>query len=61
MPLDQLLNEEDLRRRFSQDTPGHSESDYANFLHLLLSMLSYDPNLRISPREALEHPFFTLL
>ena len=37
---------------------GHSESDYMRFYDLILRMLRYDPNERITPLEALEHPFF---
>jgi len=37
---------------------GHSESDYFCFYDLILRMLTYDPKERITPREALEHPFF---
>jgi len=42
--------------RFGQH--GHSESDYLCFYDLILRMLTIDPGKRITPREALEHPFF---
>jgi len=40
---------------------GHSESDYFYFYDLIVHMLKYDPNERITPLAALEHPFFCKL
>eukprot|EP00040_Diaphanoeca_grandis_P012741 m.64499 g.64499 ORF g.64499 m.64499 type:complete len:506 (+) comp23439_c0_seq1:822-2339(+) len=37
--------------------PGHEPPDYARFEHLLKGLLEWDPAKRITPREALEHPF----
>jgi len=37
---------------------GHTESDYYCFYNLITRMLTYDPNERITPEEALQHPFF---
>ncbi|KAM3187247.1 Dual specificity tyrosine-phosphorylation-regulated kinase 1B [Hymenolepis weldensis] len=38
--------------------PGHSPQDYAIFMDLVLLMLTYDPEKRIRPSEALAHRFF---
>ncbi|KAM7537214.1 hypothetical protein Aperf_G00000078948 [Anoplocephala perfoliata] len=38
--------------------PGHSPQDYAIFMDLVLQMLTYDPDKRIRPTEALAHRFF---
>lgn len=37
--------------------PGHSITDYAVFMDLVLRMLTYDPDKRIRPSEALAHRF----
>eukprot|EP00274_Cyanoptyche_gloeocystis_P000682 CAMPEP_0196654490 /NCGR_PEP_ID=MMETSP1086-20130531/4209_1 /TAXON_ID=77921 /ORGANISM="Cyanoptyche gloeocystis , Strain SAG4.97" /LENGTH=595 /DNA_ID=CAMNT_0041986295 /DNA_START=36 /DNA_END=1823 /DNA_ORIENTATION=- len=38
--------------------PGHSSEDYVKFLDLIERLLDYNPQTRISPYTALEHPFF---
>lgn len=38
--------------------PGHSIADYTKFKDLLLQMLEYDAEKRITPTDALEHRFF---
>ena len=38
--------------------PGHSLNDYLKFEDLILRMLHYDPKLRITPQEAMQHAFF---
>ncbi|OQR85159.1 serine/threonine-protein kinase minibrain-like isoform X1, partial [Achlya hypogyna] len=43
-------------RRFGEK--GHSLPEYAIFMDLVTKMLEYDPRKRISPSEALAHPFF---
>ena len=45
----------DGRRR---NEPGHSEIDYRVLEDLIMKMLSYDPDERITPFQAVEHPFF---
>ena len=37
---------------------GHTTTDYIKFRDLILRMLNYDPQLRIKPYDALQHPFF---
>eukprot|EP00274_Cyanoptyche_gloeocystis_P006977 CAMPEP_0196656746 /NCGR_PEP_ID=MMETSP1086-20130531/19418_1 /TAXON_ID=77921 /ORGANISM="Cyanoptyche gloeocystis , Strain SAG4.97" /LENGTH=589 /DNA_ID=CAMNT_0041989609 /DNA_START=104 /DNA_END=1870 /DNA_ORIENTATION=+ len=39
--------------------PGHTSADYRNFKDLVEKMLAYSPTQRITPAEALNHPFFT--
>ncbi|XP_022656961.1 serine/threonine-protein kinase minibrain-like [Varroa jacobsoni] len=39
--------------------PGHRVQDYLKFRDLVLAMLDYDPATRITPQEALTHPFFS--
>lgn len=43
-----------------QDEPGHTEHHYECFLNLIDRMLTYDPNHRITPTEALQHKFITM-
>jgi dual specificity tyrosine-phosphorylation-regulated kinase 1 len=38
--------------------PGHSPADYLTFVDLVKRMLAYKPGDRITPWEALDHPFF---
>jgi dual specificity tyrosine-phosphorylation-regulated kinase 1 len=38
--------------------PGHSLHDYLKFEDIIARMLHYDPKLRISPNDALQHSFF---
>ena len=37
---------------------GHTTTDYNKFKDLILRMLNYDPQVRIKPYDALQHPFF---
>lgn len=37
--------------------PGHTPADYHRFESLLNRLLDWDPATRMTPREALEHPF----
>jgi len=39
------------------DEAGHDVNDYTMFHDIISKMLCYDPELRISPSEALRHPF----
>lgn len=38
--------------------PGHTIHDYLKFEDIIIRMLHYDPKLRITPIEALQHSFF---
>lgn len=38
--------------------PGHTVSDYLKFKDLILRILDYDPQTRITPLYALQHNFF---
>ena len=38
--------------------PGHSVTDYLKLKDLIMKMLSYDPNERITPFQAISHSFF---
>ena len=38
--------------------PGHTSEDYRKFKSLILQMLDYDPETRVKPYKALQHPFF---
>ena len=38
--------------------PGHTPEDYRKFKSLILQMLDYDPETRVKPYKALQHPFF---
>eukprot|EP00038_Savillea_parva_P031134 m.83112 g.83112 ORF g.83112 m.83112 type:complete len:563 (-) comp9516_c1_seq1:796-2484(-) len=46
----------DVRKRRSNES-GHSDENYAEFEDLLLRLLAIDPTKRITPRDALDHPF----
>lgn len=39
--------------------PGHSPQDYAIFLDLVVRMLTYDPEKRIRPTDAMAHQFLS--
>lgn len=43
-------------RRISE--AGHTLHDYLRFEDIILRMLTYDPKLRLTPLEALQHSFF---
>jgi len=45
------------RRRLE---PGHGQSEYALFIDLLEKMLAYEPEKRINPVGALNHPFLSV-
>lgn len=38
--------------------PGHSLQDYLKFEDIIMRMLNYEPKIRITPHESLQHNFF---
>ena len=42
-----------------KQSPGHEISNYEKFIDLVSKMLKCDPQDRIKPMKALQHPFFT--
>jgi dual specificity tyrosine-phosphorylation-regulated kinase 1 len=38
--------------------PGHTPHDYVKFEDIIARMLNYEPKLRITPSECLQHAFF---
>jgi serine/threonine protein kinase len=47
------------KKRFPQSETGNSTRNYELFVDLIYRMLSYDPEKRIKPEAALNHPFIT--
>lgn len=45
------------RTRYPQSEAHNSARNYALFIDLVYQMLSYEPSQRITPEEALKHPF----
>ena len=43
---------------YPADEPGESSSCYDMFIDLIFHMLCFDPAKRITPNEALQHPYF---
>ena len=41
------------------DKEDHAIENYSRFINLISRMLEMDPEKRIKPMEALQHPFFT--
>lgn len=46
-------------RSIRRGDAGHTVANYAQFEDLLYKLLSYDPETRMTPQEAIKHPFFT--
>ena len=46
-----------LRDVVAKRTEPESAQDYDNFVDMIFRMLTYQPNKRIRPEEALQHPF----
>jgi dual specificity tyrosine-phosphorylation-regulated kinase 1 len=44
--------------RRAGEKSGHTRADYEAFYDLLMRMLAYDPSQRLTPAQALAHPFF---
>lgn len=45
------------QKKFPPSEAYNSQKNYAMFVDLVYKMLTYDPELRIKPTEALNHPF----
>ncbi|GAB5356592.1 hypothetical protein AAMO2058_000303000 [Amorphochlora amoebiformis] len=54
-PLNKMLGE---IKRANHGRPGHEIRQYEIFEDLLARMLAFDPKARVTPREAMGHPFF---
>lgn len=52
-----IMSETMKKKKNPQNEPEHSAHNYELFVDLIYRMLAYDPALRISPSEALKHPF----
>lgn len=46
--------------RLSQDVIPQTDRANIQFLNLVQKLLAFDPNQRITVREALNHPYFSL-
>merc|ERR1712087_905196 len=44
-----------------KDQENHTPADYLSFIDLLEKMLEYDPRKRITPSQAMRHPFLAIL
>lgn len=47
------------KKKFSQEDSKQAERSYDRFVDLIYRMLAYRPGDRITPSQALEHPFIT--
>ena len=47
------------KKKYSSSDTDHSARQYSLFVDMIYSMLSYSPSRRITPTEALAHPFIT--
>jgi serine/threonine protein kinase len=47
------------KKKYPPSETGNSPRNYELFVDLIYRMLSYDPRKRITPDEALNHPFIT--
>ena len=52
-----IESEASKKKKNLQNEPEHSAHNYDLFVDFILQMLSYDPSARISPKQALMHPF----
>jgi len=56
---DVVEKEANRKKRYSSSDAEHSARQYNLFIDLIYRMLSYKPAERITPSEALDHPFIT--
>ena len=47
------------KKKYSSSDAEHSARQYSLFVDMIYAMLSYSPSRRITPTEALAHPFIT--
>ena len=47
------------KKKYPPSETGNSPRNYEMFVDLIQRMLTFDPQLRIKPEEALNHPFIT--
>lgn len=47
------------KKKFSQEDSNQAARSYDRFVDLIYRMLAYRPQDRITPNQALEHPFIT--
>jgi dual specificity tyrosine-phosphorylation-regulated kinase 1 len=51
--------ETDRKKKYPPSETGNSAVNYDLFVDLIHQMLAYDPRQRVSPEDALNHPFIT--
>lgn len=56
---DVICSEKHRTKKFPAGEARNSAINYERFIDLVHKMLSYDPTTRITPAEALNHPFIT--
>lgn len=54
-----VSKEANQKKKFSQEDSNQMERSYDRFVDLIHRMLSYNPLERITPSQALDHPFIT--
>ena len=56
---DVVEKEANRKKKYSSSDTEHSARQYSLFVDMIYAMLSYSPSRRITPTEALAHPFIT--
>ena len=56
---DVICSEKHRTKKFPAGEARNSSINYERFIDLVHQMLAYDPQARITPAEALNHPFIT--
>jgi serine/threonine protein kinase len=57
--MEVIRAETNRKKKYPPSETGNSPRNYELFVDLIHRMLAYDPQQRIKPLEALEHPFIT--
>lgn len=47
------------KKKYSSSDEGHSRRQYDLFVDMIFKMLDFSPTERITPADALQHPFIT--